>query len=125
MHRIGRVSAVSAMLVTMLVATGLAERVLVGGYAKASVSDKEVVEAANFAVKAQQAAMQNAKDGKPAKLELVKILDAEQQVVAGMNYRMKLKVKVDGKERQAEAVVWWQAWRKPDPYQLTTWKWTD
>lgn len=125
MHRIGRVSAVSAMLVTMLVATGLAERVLVGGYAKASVSDKEVVEAANFAVKAQQAAMQNAKDAKPAKLELVKILDAEQQVVAGMNYRMKLKVKVDGKERQAEAVVWWQAWRKPDPYQLTTWKWTD
>jgi len=32
-------------------------------------------------------------------------------------------VKVDGDEKTAEAVVWWQAWRKSAPYQLTTWNW--
>jgi hypothetical protein len=32
-------------------------------------------------------------------------------------------VKHDGVEKTADAVVWWQAWRKPDPYQLTSWTW--
>jgi hypothetical protein len=32
---------------------------------------------------------------------------------------------LDGREKQAEAIVWWQAWRNPDPYQLTSWKWID
>jgi hypothetical protein len=32
-------------------------------------------------------------------------------------------VKLDDTEKEAEAVVWWQAWRKPDPYQLTSWIW--
>jgi hypothetical protein len=96
-----------------------------GGFSKASITEKEVVDAVNFAVKAQEKAMQDSKSGQAGKLELVKILDAEQQVVAGMNYRLTLKVKVDGKEKQADAVVWWQAWRKPEPYQLTSWKWSD
>ena len=63
------------------------------------------------------------KDGKPAKLKLVKILNAEQQVVAGMNYRLKLSVQQGDEVKTAEALVWWQAWRKPDPYQLTSWTW--
>lgn len=67
--------------------------------------------------------MHDAKGGQPTKLELVKILGAEEQVVAGMNYRLTLKVTVNGTEKQAEAVVWWQAWRKPAPYELTSWKW--
>lgn len=77
---------------------------------------------ANFAVNAQQKAMQEKKMDPPT-LELVTILQAEQQVVAGMNYRLKLKVKLNGKEKTAEAIVWWQAWRKPNPYQLTSWSW--
>jgi hypothetical protein len=40
-----------------------------------------------------------------------------------MNYRLRLKVKVNGREKEGEAVVWWQAWRTPQPYQLTSWQW--
>jgi hypothetical protein len=54
---------------------------------------------------------------------LVRILGAEQQVVAGLNYRLQLRVTLDGEEKTAEALVWWQAWRKPEPYQLTSWTW--
>jgi len=102
-----------------------AQQPLVGGYSQVPVTDKEVAAAADFAVGAQQKAMQDLKTDKDGKLELVKILDAEQQVVAGVNYRLKLLVKVNDKEKQAEVVVWWQAWRKPDPYQLTSWKWSE
>ncbi len=98
-----------------------AQQPMPGGYATASVTNKEVVAAADFAVKAQ--AIREKTDGEPAKLELVTILGAEQQVVAGMNYRLKLKVKLNGKEKLVEALVWWQAWRKPNPYQLTSWNW--
>ena len=103
--------------------TGLAQPSRVGGYATASVTHLEVVAAAAFAIKAQQNALQEKKDLQPPKLELVTILQAEQQVVAGMNYRLKLKVKLRGKEKTAEAIVWSQAWRKPNPYQLTAWTW--
>jgi len=104
---------------------GLAQQPRPGGYATASVTNKQVVAASAFAIPAQQNAMQQQqkKDMAPPKLELVTILQAEQQVVAGMNYRLKLKVKLNGKEKTAEAIVWWQAWRKPDPYQLTSWTW--
>jgi hypothetical protein len=101
---------------------GLAQESRPGSYASAAVTNQEVCAAAAFAIKAQQAALQD-KGGRAGKLELVTILQAEQQVVAGMNYRLKLKVKLDGKEKTAEAVVWWQAWRKAEPYKLTSWKW--
>ena len=107
----------------LAICAGLAVESMPGGFSKASVTDKEVVDAAAFAIKAQQKAMQKAMSPQPGRVELVKILEAHQQVVAGMKYRLKLEVKVDGKEKQAETVVWWQAWRKPDPYRLTSWKW--
>lgn len=87
------------------------------------MTNKEVVAAAAFAIKAQQDAIQKNTDKEPPKLELVTILQAEEQVVAGMNYRLKFSVKLNGKEKTAEAIVWWQAWRKPDPYQLSSWTW--
>ena len=122
---------IAACLAALLLSTaahpsdGLAQPAPVGGYAKTSVTHKEVVAAAAFAVKAQQKAMRGKKDPEPPKLELelVKILHAEQQVVAGLNYRLKLKVSLNGKEKTAEAIVWWQAWRRPDPYQLSSWTW--
>jgi hypothetical protein len=92
-------------------------------YVKGAVANKEVVAAAAFAVNAQQKAMQEKKNVDSPTLELVTILQAEQQVVAGINYRLKLKVMLNGKEKPAEAIVWWQAWRKPNPYQLTSWTW--
>jgi hypothetical protein len=117
----------SSCLALLLVAGGLligtvcqsqAADHLVGGYSEASVTNTEVVAAAQFAVNAQALSVQRG----PA-ISVVEILSAQQQVVAGMNYRLRMKVKVDGKDRDVEAVVWWQAWRKPDPYQLTSWAW--
>jgi hypothetical protein len=101
----------------------LAEQPKPGGFTKAPVDNKEVAEAADFAIKAQQKAMQDAKGRQPIRLELVEIQEADEQVVAGVNYRLKLKVQVNDEEKHAEVVVWWQAWRKPDPYKLTSWKW--
>lgn len=97
-----------------------AER-MVGGFASASTTKTEVVDAAKFAVQAELKALQAT--NATARLELVKIVSAEEQVVAGMNYRLKLKVKLDGKEKDADVTVWWQAWRKPEPYELTSWTW--
>ena len=62
-------------------------------------------------------------EGEAPKLELVTILGAEKQVVAGMNYRLQLRVNLNGQEKIATATVCWQAWRKPAPYELTAWSW--
>jgi cystatin-C len=96
----------------------VAQQTRVGGYATTPVTNQEVADAAAFAIKAQEKAGTNT-----VKLELVEIRGAESQVVAGVNYRLHLKVKQDGRERTAEAVVWWQSWRRPEPYQLTSWTW--
>jgi hypothetical protein len=104
----------------------------VGGFAVVSTTEREVKSAAAFAVKAQQAALRKEAVGlddpkaKPQlipRLALVRIVAAEHQVVAGMNYRLQLRVTLDGEEKTADALVWWQAWRKPEPYQLTSWTW--
>ena len=101
-----------------------AQQPIAGGYSAIAVTNKEVIDAAAFAVKIQQlVVMQHSMGEAPAKLELTAIGGAEQQVVAGLNYRLMLKVKVDGVEKDAEAVVWWQPWSKPEPYQLTSWRW--
>lgn len=94
-----------------------------GGWSAANVVSKEVLDAAKFAVEAQAKVARPEKDSPPVKLELVKVERAEQQVVAGMNYRLRLRVKENGAEKLADAVVWWQAWRKPNPFELTSWKW--
>jgi hypothetical protein len=94
-----------------------------GGSATASVATKEVVAAATFAVEAQQHVIRQKPGEASANVELIAILAAEQQVVSGVNYRLRLKVKHNERERTAEAVVWWQAWRQPDPYRLTSWRW--
>ncbi len=90
-----------------------------GGWASVEVTNAEVVAAAHFAVQEQEKTLR----GSNSKLSLIAIVSAEQQVVAGMNYRLKLKVKRDGKELTAEATVWWQAWNKEAPYKLTSWIW--
>ena len=88
----------------------------------ASVDDKDVIKAAKFAVDAEQKAMKDA--GQSDALTLVKIVSARKQVVAGMNYILKLQVKQGDKARTAEVKVWWQAWRG-SPYQLTSWKFVE
>lgn len=100
-----------------------AQHSMTGGYSAIAVTNNEVMDAAVFAVKMQQNVIQHQEREPLAMLELTAIEGAEQQVVAGMNYRLRLKVKVDGVVKDAEAVVWWQPWRKPEPYQLTSWNW--
>ncbi len=91
---------------------------IAGGYADASVTDNDVIQAAQFAISSQSRAMEQ-----PGKLQLLKILRAEQQVVAGTNYRLTFSVMEAGdRQRTAEAIVWWQPWR-PNPYELTSWTW--
>lgn len=114
----------TSLLFTTTLAIGEAERPgSAGGYSAVSVTNPAVLAAAAFAITAEQPL--RPPPGLPtAKLELVKILSAQAQVVAGLNYRLKLKVRVNGIERLAEVVVWWQAWRTPDPYRLTAWNWS-
>lgn len=88
---------------------------LVGGYSEASVTNAEVAAAVQFAVKTLAAMPERMPD-----ITLVEILSVSQQVVAGMNYRLRMKLKVDGKHRNVEVVVW----RKLDgKHELTSWEW--
>ena len=109
------------MLAAMCGTAAHAGEAVPGAYAVVPVTDEKVVSVAAFAMDAKRKSMLAA--GEPATLELVSIQRAEQQVVAGLNFRLELRVKRNGKEHAADAVVWWQAWRKPDPYQLTSWEW--
>ena len=106
---------------TVCAGGGLADDAKLGGYYPSSPTNAEVVAAANFAIRAEQSSMQ--KNAPSAELILVTIMSAQQQVVSGMNYRMNLKVKLNGTEKVAEAVVWWQAWNQQAPYKLTSWNW--
>ncbi len=118
-----KIISVCVLFVMFTISACFADRSVPGGISETQVTGKDVVTAAHFAIKAQQEAMQDPKGGPSPKLELLKILKADEQVVAGINYRLTLNVLVNGEERQADVVVWWQSWRKPDPYQLTSWKW--
>ena len=104
----------------------------VGGFSVVSTTGHEVKSAAAFAVKAQQTELRkeavglddpNAKPQPIPRLALVRIVAAEHQVVAGMNYRLQLRVTLDSEEKTAEALVWWQVWPKPESYPWTTWTW--
>lgn len=96
-----------------------------GGWSKASVKDPAVVAAATFAVSARQA--QDEKGGETAQLALEEIVAAEQQVVAGMNYRLTLRVKGGDDVRRAEATVWSRPWLEDEQErnQLTAWRYLD
>ena len=91
-----------------------------GGYAQASVQDKEVLAAASCAVEAKEKAIRKNKDKRSAKLVLVKVLGAQTQVVAGTNFRLRVKVKLDGEVKEADAVVFRNLSGKR---KLTSWEW--
>jgi hypothetical protein len=89
------------------------ETAIAGGWSKVSAQDENVRKAAEAAVKSA-----SINSGKP--VSLVSIDEASQQVVAGMNYALKLTVKVGGTTQKAETTVWWQSWR-PVPFEVTDW----
>lgn len=113
-------TALAVALLAAVHASPAADAPRPGGYTAAPADSKDVLKAARFAVEAHAKSLTNG----PA-LGLARVTSAETQVVAGTNYRLVLVVK-QGKEREerrAEAVVWWQPWRTPDPYHLSSWAW--
>ena len=105
---------VSALVFTFGVASVRAE--VCGGYSKAETDDSEVAAAANFAMKARQKALR--KSDKDANVSLTEIISASKQVVAGINYKMLLKVNINYKDQIVEVVVWKKL---SDEYELTSW----
>lgn len=113
-------------LITLALATGYMVSVraqgrpLAGGYKAVAVDDASVVAAADFAITAE--AQKNEET-----IRLISIQRAEQQVVAGMNYRLCLKVEVssqdsDAKERNVQVVVYRNL---KGEHSLTSWEVSD
>jgi hypothetical protein len=84
---------------------------IVGGYAETSRNDPEVVSAAVTAVRTEQR-----RTG--ARISLIAIEGAEVQVVAGLNYRLRLRVKVKGQTQNVTAIVYQNLKQR---YSLTSW----
>lgn len=91
----------------------MADKPLPGGSTRASTSDEKVKLAAQRAVAAQAK-----KSGLP--LTLVSIEDASRQVVAGVNYHLRLSVMKGDRPQFANAVVWGKL---DGSYELTAWSW--
>ena len=84
---------------------------IAGGYGEASKTDPEFLSAARFAVKQERRKLGR-------RLSLISIERAEVQVVAGLNYRLCLKVKIKGKPQDITAVVYKNLKQK---YSLSSW----
>ena len=85
---------------------------LAGGYSQAAADSPEVLSAAKFAV-AQKSR------GRTDPITLVSVKRAERQVVAGMNYRLLLSVRMDGQVHDVETVVYQDLKRN---YSLSKWE---
>jgi len=96
----------------LCLATVACAQPIVGGFSPVAPTDADALAAAKFAVTKHD-----------AKLTFQAIEKAEHQVVAGMNYRMTLRVLDAGKARQAQAVVWHKLGNAG--HELTSWKWLD
>ncbi len=111
----GAIILVALSLIFGSVAAGLAQRT--GGYKEVAKDDAEVVAAAEFAVTEQ---------GKKQEMtyKLVSVEHAEQQVVAGINYRLCLKVghRKEGDDEDATETVRVVVYRNlQKAYSLTSW----
>ena len=84
---------------------------IAGGYGDAPKTDPEVLAAARFAIKQERRKLGR-------QLSLISIERAEVQVVAGLNYRLCLKVKIKGKPQDVTAVVYKNLKQK---YSLSSW----
>ena len=84
---------------------------IAGGYSEASNSDPEALAAARFAIKKEAQKLR-------AIVSLRAIKRAEVQVVAGLNYRLCMTVRIKRKTQPVTAVVYKNLKQK---YSLTTW----
>ncbi|HEX8688311.1 MAG TPA: GerMN domain-containing protein [Pyrinomonadaceae bacterium] len=112
--------AACALLVALAGAAGTAaaqagrqDAPVAGGYREVPAVGRDVLRAARFAVREQ-----GRRGRRP--LSLLAVRRAEQQVVAGLNYRLELSVRSGGETRAATAVVY-QNLR--NTLSLTEWNW--
>ncbi len=102
-------------VIAIAASSGLAQKV--GGYRKISKSDAGAAAAAAFAV-------QNRVETKNATITLVAVECAENQVVAGTNYRLCLKVTTSGEKNEADVTITVKVVVYKDlkgKYSLTSW----
>lgn len=99
------------VFVALTLCFGMAASAQLGGYKEASTTDERVVAAAEFAVGKQE----EEEEG----LTLVSIEHAQTQVVAGINYKLCLKVKLGDETQEVMAIVYQKG---KEEYQLTSWK---
>ncbi len=85
---------------------------VVGGYREASRAEPDVVSAAKYAIKKE-------KRKKGVGLSLISIERAETQVVAGINYKLCLRVKIKDKIQSVTTVVYRNL---PQEYSLPSWE---
>jgi hypothetical protein len=108
------------LFLTAFLSIGRTEMNVAGGYSDAPVTDNRVVSTAEFAIKEEEKAIREINGTPSLKLTLVKIISAQQQVVAGSNFRLKLKVTINNTEKLVEAVVFQKL---SDERELTSWEW--
>ena len=108
-----------SIFTALFLAVGSASRVhaqvdqVVGGYGDISAKSNDARRAADFAVRAR-----SAKTGKA--ITIVRIIKAEQQVVAGMNYRICMTLREGRRKAYAVTVVVYQNLRNRKS--LSNWK---
>lgn len=85
-----------------------------GSYRPALSSDPEIIAAAQAAI-----SLHNAQPG-TSQVHLLSIREATQQVVAGMNYRLWLRVSDSGRTRTANALIYRDL---SGHHSLTSWAW--
>ncbi len=113
MSRIQLTSILSILCLTALGRTFDAFAQHPGGYHLLSNDDPETVSATKFAVGEKGRTF-----GKT--IVLTSIVHAQRQLVSGVNYKLCLKVRVDGTSKRSEALVY----RNPQKqYSLTSWTW--
>ena len=88
---------------------------LPGGGSPIDPWNEQVQEAARFAVQTYAV-------GQRSRVLYKEVLSAEQQVVAGLNFKLKLQVEHNKTLRTAQITVWRQL---SGQYQLTDWVWLD
>ena len=106
MKKLVQALGLSVVLASPVFAASSAAAPVVGGYQTIETNLADVIGAAHFAVFTL-----NQEEGSPI-YHLEKILSAESQIVAGVNYRLKLLVSSEQGEQIKQVVVFHQAWTK-------------
>ena len=102
------------MLVFSSSASAQDDEPFAGGYISMPVTSAEAQQNARFAVASRA-------KRKGQKIVFVKLLKAKQQVVAGMNYRLCMRVRVNGRIQTVTAVVFQNLQKRKS---LTSWNTT-